>query len=303
MKVSVIMMTYNHENFIADAIQGVLKQKTDFTFELIVANDASSDNTGKIIASYRQKYPEIIKDYENINNIGPRFNFIKAYKNTTGNYIAMCEGDDFWTDPLKLQQQFDFLEKNSDYTLTFHEILMIDADGNNIEKDRLPDKDKKDYEKDELLTGPYLPTPTLFFRKFDITNYVAAFSKAFNGDSLLLSILTQKGKTKYLPGIAGSVVRLHSGGVWSSTTYLDRWNHSLNTAQVIFGILDRKRRACTYDNFIKAFEMAAWDADYYQSKKYWLQYNKKYISFLLMAKQYGKTWLIVRRIVKKVIRN
>jgi hypothetical protein len=101
----------------------------------------------------------------------------------------------------------------------------------------------------------------------------------------------------------GSVVRLHSGGVWSSTTYLDRWNHSLNTAQVIFGILDSKRRASSYDHFIKAFEMAAWDADYYQSKKYWLQYNKKYISFLLMAKQYGKTLLIARRIVKKMIRK
>lgn len=295
------MMTYNHEKYIANAIEGVLKQETDFSFELIVANDASSDSTEEIISAYRQKYPELIKGYENINNLGPKVNFIKAYMSAAGSYIAMCEGDDFWTDPKKLQLQFNFLENNNDYALSFHDIQMIDADGNSIEHDRLPEKDKKNYETDQLLIGPYLPTPTLFFRKFDMTNYVAAFSKAFNGDSLLLSILTQKGKTKYLPGIAGSVVRLHSGGMWSSTTYLERGNHILNTLQIIFGSLNSKLRTYVFEHYNKAFEGGVWDADFHKSHKYWMQYNKQYVSFLIMARKYGKAWLIVRRIVKRVI--
>lgn len=213
----------------------------------------------------------------------------------------MCEGDDYWTDPLKLQQQFDFLEKNKDYVLTFHDIAMIDAQGNSIELDRLLEKDKKDYHKDGLLMGPYLPTPTLFFRKFDFTKYITAFSKAFNGDSLLLSILTQNGMTKYQSNIKVAVVRVHIGGVWSSTTVLDRWNHSLNTFHIIFQYLDDSRRKYSFENFNKAFEMAAWTADHLESKRHWMQYNKKYVSFLIMAKKYGKTWLVVRRIAKRML--
>lgn len=301
MKVSIIMLTYNHEKYISDAIEGVLLQETNFTFELIVANDCSVDGTEQLIESYRKKNPEIVKGFNNKKNIGPKLNFVKAYGEARGEYIAMCEGDDYWTDPLKLQQQFDFLEKNKDYVLTFHDIAMIDAEGNNIELDRLQEKDKKDYEKDGLLMGPYLPTPTLFFRKFDIKKFVSAFSKAFNGDSLLLSILTQKGMTKYQSNIKVAVVRVHSGGVWSSTTYLDRWNHSLKTLEIIFESLNSKTRTYIFEHYNKSFEMASWDADFYNSHEHWMQYNKQYVSFLMKAGQYGKTWLVVRRIIKRVL--
>ena len=97
-KLSVIMLTYNHEKYIAQAIEGVLMQQTDFKFELIVANDHSTDATESVIKKYREKYPDIIKGFNNEKNLGPKINYIKAFKETKGIYIASCEGDDYWTD-------------------------------------------------------------------------------------------------------------------------------------------------------------------------------------------------------------
>jgi glycosyltransferase involved in cell wall biosynthesis len=299
MKVSVIMLTYNHEKFITQAINGVIAQKTNFPFELIIANDCSTDNTEKFIQDFKKKNSDIIKGYCNIKNIGPKFNFIKAYQLAQGDYIAMCEGDDYWNDCNKLQKQFDFMESNKDFSICFHDIEMINATGQNILHDRLPEKDKKNYEKNELLIGAYLPTPTIFYKKFDIEPFIKYFRKTYNGDTLLQSILTQNGKIKYLENINGSVVRIHDGGIWSSTSLYNRWNHSLNTVQTIFSILDKAKKEFVFKHFDETFEMATWGEDIFKAKKYWIRFNLKFIYFLLTAKKYGKAFLIFRRIFKK----
>src|SRR6478672_5308696 len=111
------MLTYNHQDYIAQAIGGVIMQKTTFQIEIIVANDNSSDQTEDIISGFRKDYPMLVKGFYNHKNLGPKNNFIKAHKKATGEYIALCEGDDYWTDPLKLQKQVDFLESNSRYLI------------------------------------------------------------------------------------------------------------------------------------------------------------------------------------------
>jgi glycosyltransferase involved in cell wall biosynthesis len=295
------MMTYNHENYISKAIEGVLMQQTSFPVELIVANDHSTDLTEEIVKGYRQKAPHIVKGYYNKKNLGPRHNFIKAYGYANGTYIAMCEGDDYWTDPFKLQKQVNFLEENQDYVLSFHDIKMIDSEGNGLKSKKLEDENKHDYKINELLSGPYLPTPTLCYRKFDIAKYQTYFKRAFNGDTLLLSILTQKGKTRYLADIFGSCVRIHNKGIWSSKNYLDKWNCSLTTFLIIFSSLDKERKRQVFDKYVKIFEMASWDADYYQSKRYWLLFNLKYVRFCLGARDYGKVLLISGRLFMKYI--
>jgi glycosyltransferase involved in cell wall biosynthesis len=115
--VSVCMITYNHEPFIAEAIEGVLMQKANFTIELIIGEDCSTDKTREICKEYQQKYPEIIKLQLPDKNKGMMRNFIENIQAAKGKYIALCEGDDYWTDPLKLQKQVDFLEVNPDYAL------------------------------------------------------------------------------------------------------------------------------------------------------------------------------------------
>ncbi len=115
--VSVCMITYNHENLIKDAIEGILMQKTSFPIELIIGEDCSTDNTRKIVEDYEEKYPEIIFAQYSEKNLGMINNFLKVLQAARGKYIALCEGDDYWIDPLKLQKQVDFLEANPDYGL------------------------------------------------------------------------------------------------------------------------------------------------------------------------------------------
>lgn len=117
--VTVCMTTYNHESYIRQAIEGVVNQKTDFSFELLVSEDCSTDNTRNICLEYAEQYPEIIRLRLPEKNEGSLVNFHNTFRESTGKYIAICEGDDYWTDHLKLQKQVDFLEANPDYGLIY----------------------------------------------------------------------------------------------------------------------------------------------------------------------------------------
>jgi glycosyltransferase involved in cell wall biosynthesis len=113
--VSVKMITYNHELYIAQAIEGVLLQKTDFSIELIIGEDCSTDRTREIVIDYQKKYPDLIRVITWEENVGMQKNSLRTNKACRGKYIAICEGDDYWIDPLKLKKQVDFLEANADY--------------------------------------------------------------------------------------------------------------------------------------------------------------------------------------------
>lgn len=115
--VSVICLTYNHESYIRQCLDGFVMQKTDFAFEAIVHDDASTDHTAEIIREYEEKYPNIIKPiYQDENQFSKNSPFLETYvlPKLKGKYIALCEGDDYWTDPLKLQKQVDYMEEHED---------------------------------------------------------------------------------------------------------------------------------------------------------------------------------------------
>lgn len=118
--ISICMVTYNHEKWISQAIEGVLMQKSQFSIELIIGEDCSTDNTREIIRSYLNRNPGIIKAYFNQENLGLANNFSQLLNKCNGDYIAICEGDDFWTDPFKLQKQVEVLENNYDIIMCTH---------------------------------------------------------------------------------------------------------------------------------------------------------------------------------------
>jgi len=118
--VSIVTITYNHESFIAKTIEGVLIQKLNFQIEFIIAEDCSTDNTRAICQKYEKQYPQLIKLIISDNNVGAVANERRAMLMAKGKYIAFCEGDDYWTDPFKLQKQVDFLESHHDYSVCFH---------------------------------------------------------------------------------------------------------------------------------------------------------------------------------------
>lgn len=117
---SIVTITYNHEPYIRKCIEGVLMQQVNFPIEFIIAEDCSTDGTLAICKEYAEKYPDLIKLITSENNVGAIANERRAMKAAKGKYIAFCEGDDYWTDPLKLQKQVDFLEEHLDYSVTFH---------------------------------------------------------------------------------------------------------------------------------------------------------------------------------------
>ncbi len=132
--VSIAMITYNHENYIHQAIQSVVNQKTDFDIELIIGDDASTDNTLKILNEYQMKYPNIIKIYNQQENVGPTKNFFFILNKCEGKYIAQLEGDDWWSDNYKLKKQIDFLEQNPDYIATSHSCITYLMESNDYVK-------------------------------------------------------------------------------------------------------------------------------------------------------------------------
>lgn len=135
--VSICCTTYNHEKYIADAIDSFLMQETDFPIEIIIHDDASTDNTSNIIREYERKYPNIIKPIyqtENQYSKGRKILIRFIYPKVKGKYIAMCEGDDFWIDPKKLQKQVDILECYEQYSFCFHAVSIVDT--NKVPKGR-----------------------------------------------------------------------------------------------------------------------------------------------------------------------
>lgn len=140
--VSVCCITYNHEKYIRDALESFVNQKTSFSYEVIVHDDASTDSTAKIIQEYEKKYPEIIKPIyqkENQHSKNIRVTARFVYPQVKGKYMAFCEGDDFWTDPEKLQRQVEVLEKNRNCAICFNKVERTDASGKGLGRFHPPD--------------------------------------------------------------------------------------------------------------------------------------------------------------------
>lgn len=206
--VSVCMITYAHEDFIEKAIEGVVSQQADFKFELVIGEDVGPDKTRDICIRYKEKYPDIIRLNLQPQNIGPQNNFMDTYNKCRGKYIALCEGDDFWIDPMKLQKQVDFMENNPGFSLCSHVSDVLEY-GHMLNSEK-PEKTELMIE-DVISQNWGMMTASLFFRKADLV-FPDWFDKIKNGDYAMQLLITLKGKAKILPE-AMSVYRKHAGGL------------------------------------------------------------------------------------------
>jgi glycosyltransferase involved in cell wall biosynthesis len=123
--VSVRTLTYNHEKYIAQCLEGILMQRTNFPFEVVVGEDCSTDRTQEIVLAYEKKYPDKIRAITSERNVGAARNIVRVQQACQGKYHAFCEGDDYWIDPLKLQKQVDFMEAHPDVSLCFHNVFVV----------------------------------------------------------------------------------------------------------------------------------------------------------------------------------
>ncbi len=169
--ISVICNTYNQDSYIRDALNGFVMQKTNFKFEVLVHDDASTDNTPKIIKEFEEKYPDIIKPiYQKENQYSKNVPITKVYgySRACGKYIALCEGDDYWTDVNKLQKQFDILESRPEIDMCAHSANIVYADNPKKVKQKLqPSKNDRVLSTEEVVIGGggYLATNSLMFKK------------------------------------------------------------------------------------------------------------------------------------------
>lgn len=253
--VSVSVCTYNQVDYIEKCLVGILAQKTSFSFKLILGDDDSIDGTREICEEYAKRYPNVIelylrqrKDVIYINgNPTGRYNFIKNLKSCTGKYIALCDGDDYWTDPNKLQKQVDFLETNKDYIITGHKLECINEKGEIIHVPQYcHDSYKMEASQFLLKTGFWIPTSSILFRNLNLD--WSSFNKAPNGDTYLIARLGEYGKYSYLNDIDPFHYRIHNSGVWST---IQESSKLFNLSQTCYSIAQYFK---TLDNEKKVIE-------------------------------------------------
>lgn len=227
------MPNYGQDQFISQAILGVLSQKADFEIELIVANDCSPDNTEAIVQEIIHTHPNgsWIKYTRHAENKGAIPNFAWSISQAKGKYIAICEGDDYWTDPLKIQKQVDFLEKNKDYSIIFHKVKEIDASGNQTDTNILNSpEEEQTYDLKHLTAGNFIHTPSVVFRKnFNELPPWIVYSPL--GDYPLHMLNAQYGLIKYVPEEM-AVYRV-GNGVWSSQSRNHRIINTMFTVKLL----------------------------------------------------------------------
>ncbi len=215
--VSIVCITYNHEQFIADAIDGFLMQKTNFDFEILIHDDASTDKTADIIKKYELKFPNIIKPiYQKENQYSKGIKVVDLnWKRAKGKYIALCEGDDYWSDPFKLQKQVDYMENNSDCTLCTHAVEKVTINKVRIGYERPYDRDIKAPTTDLILGGGYfVGTTSLLFPRNLIESTPDFYLNASVGDYPLQIYLASKGYAYYMNEVMGAY-RIGVEGSWS----------------------------------------------------------------------------------------
>lgn len=237
---SVLMITYKHEKYIEKAIAGILMQNTDFNFEFIIVDDCSPDSTSNIVRPYLQQTPPRIEMqyYRHDKNRGASPNFLFGVGKCKGEYIAFCEGDDYWTDPLKLQKQVNFLEDNPEYIMVYHGARMINEQGELLLEDDLKYMDYPDYSSLELIQGAQALPLTVCYRNV-IKDFPPEMFTITNQDTFLSSLLGNFGKGKYLADIEPAHYRVHEGGMWSLKNRESKLVTKLDTFSKIYNYYNR----------------------------------------------------------------
>ncbi len=235
------MITYNHEAYIEKAIRSVMMQKTDFKFQLVIGEDCSLDGTNKICQKLHSEFGDKIKLLPSLKNIGMMPNFIRTVLSCDQKYVAICDGDDYWTDPYKLQKQVNFLEVNTEYSICAHNTVMYAE--NTKEFTETPMRDH-DYTLNQFILGTILgrSASSMVFRMDAwVRNKIGSnvFLNGAGGDWMLAVIVLQQGKMKYF-GEAMGVYRLHDQGVYSGKQQIKKLEMYLKTAKSVDALSEGK---------------------------------------------------------------
>lgn len=234
--VSVCCLTFDHAAFVRDCLDAFLRQETTFPVEVLIHDDASTDGTAAIVREYERRFPWLFRPiYQAENQFSrgirpnPRFNFPRA----RGQYLANCEGDDFWFDERQLQTQIEFLERNPEYVLCYHDVTEVDASGRVLGVPEAHLKIRRDYSERELMMGAWCAAPTRCWRNV-LGELPEELARVHNVDLFLTVLLGHHGKGKYLGEIRPAAYRQHAGSIWTSLSQHERDLRSFNSRLEIY---------------------------------------------------------------------
>lgn len=273
LKVSVCVVTYNHEKFVAKMLDSILMQQTNFPFEIIVGDDLSKDNTRAILKDYQERYPDKIRLLLHEKNLGlnGKYNALATFDAAQGEYIAQMDGDDYLTDPLKLQKQVDFMEAHPQYPATFHNAQVIYEDGS-IDPFYFCEIDKPEFYVEDLIGEDelcFIATSSLMFRNEDFRKHPepAWTFKSTSGDIPRNILFAKRGPLGYINEVM-SVYRKNRGGA---------------------SFVDNDRKADFLFNRIQMYSDINKELDYVYDEQ--LKRNiARYYYMLLNSYEYGTTY-------------
>jgi glycosyltransferase involved in cell wall biosynthesis len=221
MKVTVLVVTYNHENFIGHAIESVLMQATDFDYEVVIIEDCSTDHTRDIVIDFQKKHINKIRLVLTEKNK----NYIRAAKqeflHARGRYIALLDGDDYWTSPCKLQKQADFLDVHQECAICFHNTTIVYNDNSKKPSNSNPPDQKRISTLEDLLAGNFIPTCSVMFRSGLFESFPGWFDTVWSLDWPLHILNAQHGTIGYIDEVMGAY-RQHGGGMWNRLTKIQK---------------------------------------------------------------------------------
>jgi glycosyltransferase involved in cell wall biosynthesis len=248
--VSICTISYNHSLFIKDALDSFIAQTTTFPIEIVIGDDGSTDGTTEILLDYQQRYPTLIRvlvskdnlSQFNSNKSAPFVpNFVRTLDSCRGKYIALCEGDDYWIDPLKLQKQVDFLEANPDFSICFHKVKILE--GGELTDDTLTNNCAEVSSIVDLAKGNYIQTPSCMYRNRGSDILGSNFQNSPAGDYYLHMMNAQYGKIYYIDEVM-AVYRIHPNSIWSSQYKSVRFQKFQESRKAIMqDLLDKSSKA------------------------------------------------------------
>jgi len=285
---SIVTITYNHEPFIAKTIEGVLMQQVNFPIEFIIAEDCSTDGTRAICQQYADQYPELIRLITSESNVGAIANERRAMQAARGKYIAFCEGDDYWTDPLKLQKQVDFLESHPDYSVTFHRCKHYNVSSGTTDGDNCDFLFKNNNREGvdisiEMFFKIWLTQPLTMVYRAELFDLDFVLCYKYYRDIHQIYHLLKRGQG-YLFAFNGGVRTRHDGGM---AKYISLYNQCKMTVAIAKELYLQNKTTET--------------KQYYESTLQWYLYNIKL--FKKNRINYSLRLFILNHDFRKAIRN
>jgi glycosyltransferase involved in cell wall biosynthesis len=305
MKLSVLVMTYNHGKFITQALESVLMQKVDFEYEILISEDCSTDNTREIVLNYKEKYPDKIRLLLSEKNLHSNEIVSRGIKAARGKYLATLDGDDYWTSPDKLQKQVNFLDNHSECSVCYHNVNVVYEDGkephpfhtsnpNHHISSSVPKAVSK---LEDIVPGNFLQAGSVMFRTGLFKEFPDWYNSFFPITDWPIHIFNaEHGDLGYIDEILGAY-RVHSGGLWSANMSFYRKIEDIEKVIYMFNTIN-KHLNFRFDKEIKeginplyfeAMKLLLSEKKYKEAR----EYGKKYFSGLPLRRKIRQKELFI----------